>query len=87
MPQWSLCSNAVKRCVYNLKITEGMPCVSLRNTGATSFLSVSHLVQMDTRVNGSFGLVALKVGVHSLFTHANSGKHLTDVLQHKGGKQ
>lgn len=43
--------------------------------------SVSHLVQMDTGVNGSFGLVTLQVGIHSLLTHAHSGKHLADLLQ------
>lgn len=62
--------------------------MSLRNsTGATGFLSVSHLVQVDTGVDGSFGLVALKVGVHSLFTHAHSGKHLSNLLQGRGGER
>lgn len=62
-----------------------------RTAGATvtapdhRFLSVSHLVQMDTGVDGSFGLVALQVRLHSLFTHANSGKHLSDILKHKDG--
>lgn len=42
--------------------------------------AVSHLVQMDTRVHGSFGLVALQVGVHGLLTHAHGGKHLADLL-------
>lgn len=66
----------LSHCVLNLKISEGILYV-----GATTFLSVSHLVQMYTRVNSRFGLVALKVGVDSLFTHAHSGKHLSNLLQ------
>lgn len=49
-------------------------------------VGVSHLVQMDTGVNGSFGLVAFKVGVHGLFAHAHGCKHLANILQHRGGK-
>lgn len=60
---------------------------SLKKSGATIFLSVSHLVQMDARVNSGFGLVALEVGIHSLFTHAHSGKHLSNLLQHKENMQ
>lgn len=54
--------------------------------GATSILAASHLVQMDTCVNRSFGLVALQVGVHSLFAHAHNGKHLTNLLKQSGGQ-
>lgn len=50
------------------------------------FLSVSHLVQMDTGVNSSFGLVAPNVGFHSLLTHTHGGKHLSNLLQHSGGE-
>lgn len=50
-----------------------------------SVLSVSHLVQMDTGVNGSLGLVAFQVGLHSLFTHAHGGKHLPNILKHRDG--
>lgn len=53
------------------------------NSGATGFLSASHLVQMDARVHGSFGLVALEVGLHSLLTHAHCGKHLSDLLHYE----
>lgn len=50
---------------------------------STLSLSVylSYLIQMDTYVNSSFGLVALQVGLYSLFTHAHGGKHLTNLLQ------
>lgn len=61
----------------------GQQMPDVRNSGATGFLSVSHLVQMDTGVHGSFGLVALEVGLHSLLTHAHSGKHLSNLLQHR----
>lgn len=60
--------------------------VPLQNSGATGFLSVSHLVQMDAGVDGSFGLVASDVGLHSLLTHAHGGKHLSNLLQHGGGE-
>lgn len=55
--------------------------MSFPNTGATRFLAVSHLIQMDAGVDRSFGLVAFQVGAHRLLTHAHGGKHLTDVLQ------
>lgn len=57
------------------------------NSGATGFPSVSHLVQMDACVHGSFGLVALEVGLHSLLTHAHCGKHLSNLLQYKEREQ
>lgn len=53
---------------------------------AAGFLSVSHLVQMDAGVDGSFGLVAPDIGLHSLLTHAHGGKHLSNLLQHSGGE-
>lgn len=37
---------------------------------------------MDAGVDGSFGLAALQVGRHGLFTHAHGGKHLSNALKH-----
>lgn len=59
--------------------------LSLRNCGAAGSLSVSHLVQVDAGVHGSFGLAALQVSLHSLLTHAHSGKHLSGFLKHTHG--
>lgn len=42
---------------------------------------LSHLIQVDTSVDCSFGLVALEEGLHSLLTHAHVGEVLAQFLR------
>lgn len=44
---------------------------------------LSHLIQVDTRVDCSFGLVALEEGLHSLLTHAHVGEVLAQFLRRR----
>lgn len=45
--------------------------------------SLSHLIQVDTSVDCSFGLVALEEGLHSLLTHAHVGEVLAQFLRRR----
>lgn len=44
---------------------------------------LSYLIQVDTSVDRSFGLVALEEGLHGLLTHAHVGEVLAQFLRRR----